>query len=90
MRFPDLKFTRHFDEDRSHLSDRWVITIEMCQRVIESPIKEESQEDGSINFWGYIEESDRYLKVAVNPESQRAITAHFDRGFRQTMRRGDG
>lgn len=89
MRFPGLRFSRHFDEDRGHRSDRRVITIEMCQRVVEEPVKEEPREDGSINFWGYIEERDRYLKVVVNPETQQAITAHFDRGFKRIMRRGE-
>lgn len=41
------------------------------------------------SFWGYIEERDRYLKVVVNPETQQAITAHFDRGFKRIMRRGE-
>ena len=50
MRFPDLKFSRHFVEDRGHRPDRSEITMPMCQRVIEEPVKEEAQDDGSINF----------------------------------------
>lgn len=61
----------------------------MCQRVIEEPVKEKWQNDGSLNFWGYVEERDRYLKVVVDPEKQEIITAHFDRVFRRKMMRGE-
>jgi hypothetical protein len=89
VRFPALRFSRHFEKDRSRRSDRREITIEKCQRVIEVAVKEEPQDDGSINFWGYVEERDRYLKVAVNPEVQEVITAHFDRVFRRKVQRGE-
>ncbi|CAN5539734.1 hypothetical protein BH24ACT21_BH24ACT21_14100 [soil metagenome] len=79
MRFPDLKFSRHFVEDRGHRPDRSEITMSLCQRVIEEPIKEEPQGDGR----------DRYLKVVVDPGKQEVITAHFDRVFRRKMMRGE-
>lgn len=89
MRFPDLEFSRHFVEDRSHRPDRSEVTMSMCQRVIEEPVKEKPQDDGSINFWGYRDERDRYLKVVVVPEKQEVTTAHFDRVFRRKMIRGE-
>lgn len=61
----------------------------MCQRVIEEPVKEEPQDDGSLNFWGYLAERDRYLKVVVDPGKREVITAHFDRVFRRKMMRGE-
>ncbi len=61
----------------------------MCQQAIEDPLREEPQDDGSINFWGYVEESDRYLKVVVNPEKQEVVTTHFDWVFRRRMERGE-
>lgn len=61
----------------------------MCQQAIEEPLKEEPQDDGNINFWGYVEERNRYLKVVVNPEKQEVITTHFDRVFRRRIERGE-
>ena len=89
MRFPNLEFSRHFVEDRGHRPDRSEITMALCQQIIENPIKEESQDDGSINFWGYVGELDRYLKIVVNPEKREIVTAYFDRVFRRKMLRGE-
>lgn len=65
------------------LRKRPYLTIEMCRRVIENPLKKEAQPDGRIRFWGKIEEmGNKYLRVVTLENGITIHNAFFDRGFK--------
>jgi hypothetical protein len=89
-----MRFSKHFERDRKHQPDRRDITIEMCERTKEEPMRTREQEDGRTVFWGHIpeastEEKARYLRVVVEPDGETVWTAHFDRNFRKRVERGE-
>ncbi|MER3447737.1 MAG: hypothetical protein C4291_13290 [Candidatus Dadabacteria bacterium] len=65
------------------LRKRSYLTIEMCRRVIENPLRKEAQPDGRIRFWGKIEElGGRYLRVVTIEDSVTIHNTFLDRGFK--------
>ena len=84
-----MRFSDHFRRDRQHRPDRSDITIEMCERVVAAPLEvdSEGQPKARTAYWGYFEESDRYLKVVVEPDGETIWTAHWDRKKKREMRR---
>ncbi len=62
--------------DRIFIRDEWI------QRVVENPLREETQADGRIRRWAAIEELDgRYLRVVLLEDGQTVHNAFLDRRF---------
>ena len=75
------KFTEYFEKEvlrkRSYLKKEW------CTRVLESPIKSESQEGNRYRFWGRIDELEgRVLRVITLEDKITIHNAFPDRGFK--------
>ena len=75
------KFTEYFETEvlrkRPHLKKEW------CIRVLESPLKSESQEGNRYRFWGEIEELEgRVLRVITLEDKVTIHNAFPDRGFK--------
>lgn len=59
-----MKTTRYFTEQV--LRKRPYLTVEMCMRIVESPIHREVQPDGRIRHWGKVDELEaRHLRVVT-------------------------
>ena len=72
---PEYAFTPYF-ENRV-MRERPYLTKELCVRVIESPIRVESQDDDRFRFWGRVDEfGGRYLRV-VTLSDRLTIHTHF-------------
>ena len=77
-----MKTTRYFEEQV--LRKRPYIRREWCEKVLRQPVKKQSQPDGRVRFWGYIEEmGGRALRVVTLPDEETVHNAFFDRGFLQ-------
>ncbi|MEI7866658.1 MAG: hypothetical protein WCI11_02105 [Candidatus Methylumidiphilus sp.] len=77
----DYKFTDYFEQKvllkRPYLKKEW------CIRILENPIKMESQEHNRFRFWGIIKEFDnRVLRVVTLEDRQTIHNAFPDRGFK--------
>jgi hypothetical protein len=77
----DFKFTDYFKNEV--LRKRPYIREEWCIRVVENPIRVESQEHNRFRFWGVIEEFEGRVLRVVTLEDKRTIHNAFpDRGFK--------
>ena len=60
---PEYRFTDYFEREvlrkRSYLKKEW------CIRVVEAPLKTESQENNRYRFWGSIEELGGRIQVSA-------------------------
>jgi hypothetical protein len=75
------KFTNYFEQEV--LQKRPYLKKESCIRVIENPLKMESQEQNRFRFWGMIEEMDnRSLRVITLEDKTTIHNAFFDRRFK--------
>lgn len=75
------KFTLYFENEvlrkRPYLSKEW------CIRVLESPIKVETQEGNRFRFWGTIAElNGKILRVITLEDKVTIHNAFPDRGFK--------
>ena len=77
-----MKFSRYFVYTRRR-PDRALIKDEWIARAVNSPLKTESQSDGRIRKWAYIEEAERYLRVILLEDGETVHNAFFDRSFRE-------
>jgi predicted ATPase len=76
-----MNFTQYFLFTRSR-PDRANIELEWIQRAIDSPIKEQVQEDGRIRRWVAIaEQENKYLRVVLLEDGKTVHNAFFDRRF---------
>jgi len=50
--------------------------------VIANPVKSETQLNGRIRYWAFIDEAQKYLRVIVEPDGETVHNAFFDRGFK--------
>ncbi len=65
------------------LRKRPYLTIELCRKIIQHPIKKEVQSDGRIRFWGKVEELEgKYLRVVTLEDGFTIHNAFIDRGFK--------
>jgi hypothetical protein len=64
-------------------ADRSLIKEEWIKGTINNPIKTESQSDGRIRKWGYIEEVGKYLRVILLDDGETVHNVFFDRGFKE-------
>ena len=75
------KFTNYFEQEV--LQKCPYLKKEWCIRVIENPLKMESQEQNRFRFWGMIEEMDnRSLRVITLEDKTTIHDAFFDRRFK--------
>jgi len=56
------------------------IQRDWCELVVRDPVATETQEDGRIRYWGYVEEAKHYLRVITEPDGT-YVNAFFDRTF---------
>ena len=78
----EYKFTAYFEKEvlrkRPYLKKEW------CVKVIENPLKIESQENNRYRFWGEIEElGGRILRVITLDDRKTIHNAFPDRRFEQ-------
>ena len=65
------------------MRERPYLTKELCIRVIESPIRVESQEGDRFRFWGRVDEfGGRYLRAVTLADRLTIHNAFLDRRFR--------
>ena len=80
-----MKTTRYFDEQV--LRKRPYIDRSMCARVLAAPLRQETQDDGRIRFWGSIcdarDGKERILRVVTLEDGATLHNAFFDRDFRR-------
>ncbi len=62
--------------DRAEIEDEWI------ERAIKTPVREETQTDGRIRRWTYVNEKSRYLRVILLEDGETVHNAFFDRDFR--------
>jgi len=75
------QFTNYFVN--TVLPKRNYLRKEWCIRVIENPLRHETQSDGRIRFWAAIEELDgRVLRVITLPDRVTILNAFIDRKFK--------
>ena len=77
----DYKFTDYFEKEvlrkRPYLKKEW------CIRVVENPIKVETQEHNRFRFWGKVAELEGRVLRVITLEDKRTIHNAFpDRGFK--------
>ena len=77
----EYKFTEYFEKEvlrkRAYLKKEW------CIRILENPLRSESQEGNRYRFWGKIEELDgRILRVITLDDKMTIHNAFPDRGFK--------
>ena len=77
----DYKYTDYFEKEvlrkRPYLKKEW------CIRVIENPLKIETQELNRFRFWGEIPELEgRILRVVTLDDKKTIHNAFPDRGFK--------
>jgi hypothetical protein len=77
-----MKYTQYFSFMRQR-ADRSIIKEEWITGTINNPIKTEIQSDGRIRKWGYIKETEKYLRVILLDDGETVHNAFFDRGFKE-------
>jgi hypothetical protein len=78
----NYKFTPYFEKEvlrkRPYLNKEW------CIRVLENPIRVESQEGNRFRFWARVEElGDKVLRVVTLQDKVTIHNAFPDRGFKE-------
>lgn len=81
MRMEAYGFTEYFEKEvlrkRAYLKKEW------CIRVINNPVKVETQEGNRFRFWGIVDELDgRILRVITLADKKTIHNAFPDRRFR--------
>ncbi|MBF2035600.1 MAG: hypothetical protein IGR92_08970 [Leptolyngbyaceae cyanobacterium T60_A2020_046] len=66
------------------------VRLEWIQRVLANPVKQTTQEDGRIVYWGNIAEKEgRALRVVTLEDGGTVHNAFFDRSFYRRQLRGE-
>jgi hypothetical protein len=78
----EYNYTEYFEKEvlrkRPYLKKEW------CIRVIQNPLKVESQENNRFRFWGSIRELEgRILRVVTLSDKTTIHNAFPDRGFKE-------
>ena len=76
-----MKFTQYFlatqlRDDRKNIKQKWI------EFVFNSPIAEEIQTDGRTKRQGFINESNKYLRIIILEDKETIHNAFFDRNFK--------
>jgi hypothetical protein len=75
-----MKTTAYFREQV--LRKRPYIRIEWCLEVIANPIQRETQPDGRIRLWGYVDDlNGKALRVIILEDGETLHNAFPDSGF---------
>ena len=75
------KVTEYFREEV--LRKRTYLSVEICQKVIQNPLKKEIQLDGRVRFWAKVEElGGKYLRVVTLEDEVTIHNAFIDREFK--------
>jgi hypothetical protein len=77
-----MKYTQYFSFIRQR-PDRAIIKEEWIAETINNPLKTETQSDGRIRKWSYIEEARKYLRVVLLEDNETVHNAFFDRSFKE-------
>jgi hypothetical protein len=81
VQVPNYKFTPYFE--KQVMRKRPYLTKEMCVRVVESPVRVESQEQDRYRFWAAVDElQGRFLRVVTFSDKVTIHNAFLDRRFR--------
>jgi hypothetical protein len=81
VQVPNYKFTPYFE--KQVMRKRPYLTKEMCVRVVESPVRVESQEQDRYRFWAAVDElQGRFLRVITLSDKLTIHNAFLDRRFR--------
>ena len=75
-----MKTSRYFEEQI--LKKRTYLTLEMCIKIIENPIKEKIQEDGRKRYWGLVPGLNKIIRVVVLEDGETLHNAFMDRSFK--------
>jgi hypothetical protein len=80
-----MPVTRYFSEQV--LRKRPYLTVEMCEQVIQSPLRLITQTDGRVRHWGPVilpnEQKARILRVVTLEDGVTLHNAFIDRDFRE-------
>lgn len=76
--FPSTEYFRYsrVRGDRASILDSWIL------RAIHGPDAAETQSDGRIRRWVYIQEAQRFLRVILLEDGETVHNAFFDRRYR--------
>ena len=74
-----MKTTRYFQEQV--LRKRPYLLPEWCERVRLDPERTETQPDGRIKHWGWIDELGKYLRVVTLEDGETIHNAFPDRDY---------
>ena len=75
-----MKFSDHFEFYSSKV--RPYLTKDLCERIVENPIKIKKQANGRTRYWGWSDTFNKYIRVVVLEDNETILTAHFDRNFK--------
>lgn len=67
-----MKFTNYFLHTRQR-PDRKVIKIEWIERICKNPQFIQEQKDVRIRKWGYIKETEKYLRVCCVQQKKKTL-----------------
>ena len=76
-----MKTTRCFEEQV--LCKRPYIQREWCERALAGPLRRETQPDGRIRHWVFIEEIGKALRVVTLADGETVHNAFADRDFEE-------
>lgn len=78
-----MKTTQYFQYTRNR-PDRVMILDEWIERVVNHPLREETQSDGRIRRWAKIAEMEgRVLRVILLEDGETVHNAFFDRNYKE-------
>lgn len=78
----EIRTTRYFEEQV--LRKRPYIEREWCARIIERPVRRETQADGRVRCWGYVAElGGRAFRVITRADGVTIHNAFPDRDFKE-------
>ena len=79
VRIQEVKSTDYFLESvmvrRPYLKEGWL------ELALNKPLRVETQENGRICFWVFIDETNKYRRVVTEPDGETVHNAFFDRRF---------
>ncbi len=78
-----MKTTRYFEEQV--LRKRPYIKREWCRQALLRPLFQETQPDGRIRRWIFVDELQKYLRVVTLEDSKTVHNAFLDRDFEETQ-----
>jgi hypothetical protein len=76
-----MRTTRYFEEQV--LRKRPYIKREWVEQALRDPLKRETQPDGRVRYWIFIEEMGRYLRIVTLEDGETVHNAFPDRDFKE-------